>query len=140
MRRAFFLFPLLALGCGSGTRSGSSSETTDTAGEPQADTRTEMPQGLSSLAPVSGPSGTPVTFSGEGFIDGIFATFAGLNCNGIAVMSPTQATCFAPALATTGAVDVQVVWPNGGTATLSGAFTYVAGSGGDGGGNDGGGE
>ena len=81
---------------------------------------------LTTVAPTTGPTTgtTSVTLTGTGFQAGMQVRFGTVLATGVTVLSATQATALTPAHAA-GAVDVSVTTP-GGTATLPGAFTYVA--------------
>ncbi|MEV0537915.1 IPT/TIG domain-containing protein [Kitasatospora sp. NPDC050463] len=83
---------------------------------------------VTAVAPSSGPTsgGTTVTVTGTGLstvqsvtVDGVVAPFAVINDTTVSVVTPPG---------TAGAVDV-VVTTSGGSATVVGGFTYVAGPG-----------
>ena len=81
---------------------------------------------LTSVTPTEGPvtGGTSVALTGTNFRAGMEVSFGGAAATGLVVNSPTSATVTAPGHAA-GLVGVSVTTP-GGTATLPGAFTYVA--------------
>ncbi|MDX6373283.1 MAG: hypothetical protein QOD98_2271, partial [Nocardioidaceae bacterium] len=81
---------------------------------------------LTTVTPTTGPTGggTSLTLTGTVFRAGMQVRFGGVLATGVTVVSATQATAVAPAHAA-GAVDVSVTTP-GGTATLTGGYTYVA--------------
>ncbi len=81
---------------------------------------------ISSINPNSGSlnGGTSVTIQGTGFQSGATVTIGGVNATGVTVASGSQVTATTPAHAP-GAVDVRVRNPgSGGSATLTGGFTY----------------
>ncbi|MEO0813890.1 MAG: IPT/TIG domain-containing protein, partial [Myxococcota bacterium] len=92
---------------------------------------------LSALTPIQGSlnGGTEITLTGTGFVSTMFATFGGRNCNGLNVVSETEATCFVPAGNAVGLVDVEIVWLDGTSSSLASAFDYLA-DGGNGSGNN----
>ena len=79
------------------------------------------------ISPNSGPiaGGTSITITGTGFDGGTSVTVGGSACTSLVVVSSTELTCITAAH-DAGAVDVEVTVPDFGTATASGAFTYVA--------------
>ncbi|MBI5066834.1 MAG: IPT/TIG domain-containing protein [Deltaproteobacteria bacterium] len=81
---------------------------------------------LSGIAPASGPSagGTVVSLSGSGFQAGATVIVGGSSAPVTSITS-TALTAVAPAHAA-GAVDVAVQNPDGQSATLAGAFQYLA--------------
>ncbi|MDB5308070.1 MAG: Alkaline phosphatase [Gemmataceae bacterium] len=81
---------------------------------------------VTSISPTSGPTagGTTVTITGTGFTGATAVTFGGTAATSFTVDSDTQITAATPAGAA-GAADVAVTTA-GGTATATGAFTYVA--------------
>jgi IPT/TIG domain/Fibronectin type III domain/Bacterial TSP3 repeat len=84
---------------------------------------------LSAVSPVSGPAagGTAVTLTGTNFAAGATVTVGGAAATGVVVVSSTRITAVTPA-GTAGARDVRVVLSGGLAATLTGAFTYTAGT------------
>jgi hypothetical protein len=71
-------------------------------------------------------SGGAVQFTGTNFTPDISVKFGGVAATSFTYTSPTQFTAVAPAATATGAVDVVVSSPSGGTFTLSKGLTYVA--------------
>ncbi len=82
---------------------------------------------ITAVSPSSGPTagGTPVTITGSGFVAGATVLIGGVAATPVVVASATSITAVTGAHAA-GPVDVVVTTP-GGTATLTGGFTYVAG-------------
>ncbi len=146
MSRLAVLLPVLAVACG-GARTNPNSGPNPNGDPVGSVTRTDDGsaggRALTAISPSSGSiaGGTQVVLTGAGFDDTMFATFAGRNCNGLDVLSPTEARCFTPLGDSAGPVDVEVVWLDGVAAALPGGFNYVGDSGstGDGGSDDGGG-
>jgi len=85
------------------------------------------PPAFGSIAPPTGPTGggTVVTITGTNLIGATAVTFDGIAATGISVVSGTSITATTPGHATAGLVNVIVTTPNG-TATGTGAYTYVA--------------
>jgi hypothetical protein len=83
---------------------------------------------VTDIDPDAGPTagGTGVTIDGAGFTPATSVTFGGTPASFV-VISDTELSAVTPAGAA-GAVDV-VVTTTGGSATLTGGFTYVAGPG-----------
>jgi hypothetical protein len=82
---------------------------------------------VTSVSPANGSTtgGRTVTINGSGFQPAITVTFGGASATPVGTHTTSQITVTTPAHAA-GAVDVQVVNAgNGGTATLTGGFTYV---------------
>ncbi|HVX07592.1 IPT/TIG domain-containing protein [Humibacter sp.] len=81
---------------------------------------------IATVNPGSGPEagGTTVVITGQCFTNATEVTFGGSDATNVTIDSPTQITAVTPA--GTGVVDVSVVTTDCGTATLPGAFTYVA--------------
>jgi hypothetical protein len=81
---------------------------------------------LSGLTPIKGSSsgGTPVSISGTGFQAGAAVSFGGAAATGVTVSGSTLITATTPAH-TAGAVSVTVTNPDGQSATLAGAYTYM---------------
>lgn len=84
---------------------------------------------LASVAPTGGvyTGGTPVTLTGTNFVIGppsTYATFDGVVCTSLVVVSSTSITCNTPAHAA-GAVDIVVVNPDLQSVTLAGSYTYT---------------
>lgn len=145
MSRYAVLLPVLAVACG-GARTQPESPDPGASGPIGSDTRSDAGgsggRALVGVSPSSGAltGGTEVVLTGSGFDDTLFATFAGRNCNGLNVVSATEARCFTPTGDLAGTVDVEVVWLDGVSAALPAAFTYFDSGGGDGsGGGSGGG-
>lgn len=80
---------------------------------------------LTSVSPDGGLvlGGTSVTITGTEFRSVTAVTFGGVAATSYVVNSPTRITAVAPARAVSGAVDLAVT-AGGGTAVLSGAYTY----------------
>ncbi|MEL7730677.1 cadherin-like beta sandwich domain-containing protein, partial [Citromicrobium bathyomarinum] len=78
------------------------------------------------IAPAEGLTvgGTTVAITGTGFLTANSVTFAGVQANAFTVVSDTQIDATAPANSA-GRVDVVVTSP-GGSATATGAFTYLS--------------
>jgi hypothetical protein len=81
---------------------------------------------VTSVSPASGSTfgGTTVTITGQGFAPGATVQFGGVAATSVAVLNATTITAVTAARAA-GAVEVRVT-SAGQTATLAGAFTYVA--------------
>lgn len=81
---------------------------------------------LSNISPASGPTagGTSVTLTGTNFSGASDVIFGGVPATSVTVNNATSITATTPAHAT-GSVDVVVSTP-GGTATLTGGFSYLA--------------
>jgi len=81
---------------------------------------------ISRVSPRSGPSGggTAITISGTDLNDARAVTFGGVAATSFSISSATDIVATAPPHIA-GAVDVAVTTP-GGTATVAGAFTYLA--------------
>ena len=84
---------------------------------------------LSAVSPVSGPAagGTAVTLTGTNFAAGATVTVGGAAATSVVVVSSTRITAVTPAGAA-GARDVRVALSGGQAATLTGGFTYTAGT------------
>jgi hypothetical protein len=80
---------------------------------------------VNAISPATGSTfgGTAVTILGGGFDSGVTVTIGGAAATNVAVGGTTSITATTPQHAA-GAVDV-VVTQNGGSTTLTGAFTYV---------------
>ncbi len=86
---------------------------------------------FTSISPTSGPAGggTSITsIVGTNFVTGVVVTIGGADCTGTATVSPdgTTITGLSTPAGTTGAQDVVITNPDGGTVTASGAFTYAS--------------
>jgi len=81
---------------------------------------------IASLSPNSGPitGGTTVTITGTNFVSGATVRFGTAQGNNVTFVSSTSIRADTPAASTTGAVDVVVTLPSGGTATLTNGFAY----------------
>ena len=81
---------------------------------------------ITSVSPDSGPTegGTEITITGDNFNNDINVIVGGRYCTNIVVISKTKLTCKTPAH-DAGLVDITVI-TNVGSATLTGAFTYIA--------------
>jgi hypothetical protein len=83
---------------------------------------------VTAIGPAVGPAvgGTTVTVTGSGFVTGMTVNFgAGHPASSVSVISSTSLTASSPA-GSTGAVDVTVVTPGGGSATSAAdRFSYV---------------
>jgi len=81
---------------------------------------------IASLSPNSGPitGGTTVTITGTNFVSGATVRFGTVQANNVTFVSGTSIRADTPAASTTGAVDVVVTLPSGGTATLTNGFAY----------------
>ena len=84
---------------------------------------------LTAVSPVSGPAagGTAVTLTGTNFAAGTTVTVGGAAAASVVVVSSTRITAVTPAGAA-GARDVRVTRSGGQAATLTGGFTYTAGT------------
>jgi hypothetical protein len=84
---------------------------------------------LTAIAPVSGPSagGTAIALTGTNFSAGATVTVGGAAATSVVVASSTRITAVTPA-GTAGARDVRVTLASGGSATLTGGFTYTTGT------------
>ena len=85
------------------------------------------PPTLSSVSPISGPTagGTVLTLTGTQFVTGATVSVGGVAATSVNVASSTSITATAPAHAA-GAVNVVVTNPDGQSATLNNAYTYIA--------------
>jgi len=85
------------------------------------------PPTLASVTPDEGTSagGSAVTIAGTNFLAGATVTFGGADATSVSVASATSITATTPAHAA-GGVDVVVTNPDGQSATLANAFTYLA--------------
>lgn len=83
------------------------------------------PPTLAVITPSNGPTsgGTSVTLAGTNFVAPLTVTVGGIAATGVVINSPTSVTLTTPAH-TAGAADIAVTTP-GGTATVSGAYTYI---------------
>ncbi|HLX61050.1 MAG TPA: C25 family cysteine peptidase [Planctomycetota bacterium] len=83
---------------------------------------------LQSVSPISGDpaGGSPVSLVGTNFLPGASVTFNGVAATGVQVNSTSVIQCVSPAGTVGSTVDVKVTNANGTTATLTGAFTYLA--------------
>jgi hypothetical protein len=81
---------------------------------------------VTGVSPAAGPTagGTSVTVTGTNFASGATASFGGA-AGTVTALGASSITVTTPARAA-GAVDVTVVNPDGGSATLAGAFTFEA--------------
>ena len=81
---------------------------------------------VTGITPIKGSSsgGTPVSISGTGFQAGATVSFGGAAATGVTVSSAALITATTPAHAT-GSVGVTVTNPDGQSATLAGAYTYM---------------
>ena len=84
------------------------------------------PPALVGVTPVTGPSagGSTVTFSGSGFQNGMAAKFGASLASSVQVQSETTAVVKTPA-GNVGSVAVTVTNPDGQSASLASAFTYL---------------
>lgn len=84
------------------------------------------PPTLTSVSPGSGPiaGGTSLTLSGSGFVQGATVTVGGSPATEVQVLSSSSITAVTPA-GSAGAATVAVTNPDGGSAALGGAFTYL---------------
>ncbi len=82
------------------------------------------PPSISSVTPNYGPTagGTTITITGTALTDASAVTVRGRAATSVTVVNDTTVTAVTPA-GSVGAANVQVTTP-GGTATISGAFTY----------------
>jgi plastocyanin len=90
------------------------------------ETPVAAPPSLATIGPTSGPvaGGTSVAISGSGFAAGATVSFGAGAATNVNVASATSITAVAPS-GTAGSVDVTVVNPDGQSAKLTGAYTYV---------------
>jgi hypothetical protein len=81
---------------------------------------------VSGVTPPTGPTagGWPVTVHGSNFLPGAQVRFAGNLATNVSVLSPTSITCTTPPGAL-GPCTVQVIHPDGNSASLASGFTYV---------------
>jgi hypothetical protein len=81
---------------------------------------------VTSVSPQSGPAagGTIVTVSGSGFVSGAAVRFGRLDAASVTFVSSTQLRVVSPQR-TAATYDLNVVNPNGATATVPGGYTYV---------------
>jgi hypothetical protein len=82
---------------------------------------------VTSISPALGTTGggTPVTINGSNFGVDATVTIGGLPATSVVLQGTTALTAMTPARPTTGTADVSVT-SGGRTATLAGAFTFVA--------------
>jgi hypothetical protein len=82
---------------------------------------------LTSVSPTSGPitGGTAVTLTGTGFVSGATVLFGATAATSVTFNSATSLTAITPAHAL-GTVAVTMTNPNTQSATLNGAFQYIA--------------
>ena len=78
---------------------------------------------VSSIAPTSGPAGTPVTITGTGFTTGATVALGGVTCTSPHLVSATSVTCTTGSGATGTPVDVAVMNTDSQTGTLASGFT-----------------
>lgn len=99
------------------------SETVFTKSEPGKDTA-GAPAKISGISPAKGPQagGTPVTITGDNFLQGARVNFGGVPAN-VGVITKTTIAVTTPAHAA-GAVDVEVVNPDNHSDIRRGAYTY----------------
>lgn len=92
----------------------------------QAFSYVSLPPTLSSVSPSGGPvgGGTAITIAGSGFLNGVTVTIGGTAAGSVVRVNPNQITCVTP-VGGAGAANVTVTNPDGKSATLPGAFTYV---------------
>ncbi len=95
---------------------------------------TVLPRSTPSIAfasPSSGPTagGTSVTVKGSGFRPEATVTFGSAVAGGVRVLSDTSLTVLSPFSPSAGSVPVTVTNADGGTATMTGAYSYAAGTG-----------
>lgn len=107
-----WMFVLTALGCG-GSSPGFS---------PQPASRALV---VTSVTPASGSSYSQLTIAGTGFKQGALVSLGGISATGVLTYSDSVMRATAP-LHDAGAVDVVVTNPDGGQATLTGGFSYIA--------------
>jgi len=83
---------------------------------------------VTSISQTSGSSsgGTPITITGTNFAAGATVTVGGAPCTSVVVVSSTSITCVTPSGLPGTSADVIVTNSDSGTATLSGAISYVA--------------
>ncbi|HEY6329495.1 MAG TPA: IPT/TIG domain-containing protein, partial [Blastocatellia bacterium] len=88
--------------------------------------QTLPPPSLSSISPNSGSTagGTSVTISGSAFQSGLSVTIGGSVATGVTVVNSTTITASTPS-GSAGTANVTVTNPDGQSATLASAFTYV---------------
>jgi len=117
----FLLIPLIAslFGCGGGTPT-----------VPSASSPAPSAPSISSIYPTSGPStgGTSVTIKGSSFQSGASVAFGGVAAAGVTVNSGGTAITAATPAQGDGSVNVEVTNPNGQTAILADAFSYITSS------------
>lgn len=84
---------------------------------------------VSSVSPSSAShgGGTTVTITGSNFDSNATVTIGGTAATSVVFVSASELTAVVPHAAKGGVVDVTVTDPQGGTATLTGAFTYTTG-------------
>lgn len=84
------------------------------------------PPTVTAVSPNYGPTtgGTQVTIQGKDFQAGAVVKFGTTNAVGVTVLSPSAITATAPGVAAQGAVDVEVVNPDGQSGKLATGFNY----------------
>ncbi|HZV01879.1 MAG TPA: IPT/TIG domain-containing protein [Planctomycetota bacterium] len=80
------------------------------------------PVTVSSISPTSGSAGTSVTITGANFEANCTVAFGSADATNVSVQSSTQLTCDAPS--GSGVVTITITNPDGGTGSLSSAFTF----------------
>ena len=92
-------------------------------------TATSTTPTLTSVSPTSGSTagGTTITLTGTNFVSGATVRVGGVLATNVVFSSATQVTARTPA-GSAGARDVQIINPNGQSATRTGAFTYTTSS------------
>ncbi len=81
---------------------------------------------ITGVSPANGPmaGGTALTISGSDFQPGVTVTIGGIPATNVTFISATTIRAFTPASASSGAVAVAVLNPDGQSRTLPSAFTY----------------
>ena len=82
------------------------------------------PPTITTISPSSGTAGTDIAINGSNFVAGSTVSIGGVAATNVSVLGTAQIVCKAPTLTTSGTKDV-VVSGAGGTATLTGGFTYA---------------
>lgn len=97
----------------------------------------DLPPTVASITPHTGPQagGTRVSISGTGFATGATVSIGGIAASDIAVVNSASITATTPPHAA-GTVSVDILNPDGQSASLAAEYTYEGGGGGGGGGAD----
>lgn len=81
---------------------------------------------ITSVSPTNGPiaGGTPLTISGNNFINGLIVKIGPNNATSVNVVNSSTITCLTPSVAVASTVNVTVTNPDAQSVTLTAGFTY----------------